>query len=45
MSLSEDQLKTLFAEELEKYFQKKGSFKDYLLSMQELSKWLQEREK
>jgi hypothetical protein len=45
MSLSENELKTLFAKELKKYFQKTGSFKDYLLSMKELSKWLQEREK
>jgi hypothetical protein len=45
MSLSKDELKTLFAEQLENYYQKNGSFKEYLLSMKELNQWLKEREK
>jgi len=42
---SRDQLKTLFTKELEKYSDKKGSFKAYSLCMKEINEWLQMREK
>jgi hypothetical protein len=42
---SKEELKQLFAKELQKYSTEKSSFKEYYLSMKDLNVWLKEREK
>jgi hypothetical protein len=42
---SQNQLKALFAKELEKYSNKRESFKAYSLCMKEINEWLKKREK
>lgn len=45
MSNSEASIKEELAKEVEKFSTSKSSFKEYYVSMKEISEWLKEREK
>ena len=45
MTESLEETKAKLNQELEKYTTDKGSFKEYYISMKEISDWLKEREK